>query len=250
MEQKRVGKMLNIAICDDDIQTTGEMECLIQRISKQNFVDIETEVFWNGESLVNAIIKENKFDIIYLDIEMEKEDGISAAKRIRMYDKNVLIIYVSSHENHMKDSFSVRPFQFLVKPVSEKQMEICFKAAFDDINDTDFYFRYSYKRINYKVPVRDILYFESNRRKVSIVTERDTYEVYKKLNEIENSLKKCKMSFLRVHHSYLVNYKHVDGLAYDFVVMDNGKKISISEDRRKMISEQYCLMEDTFYVTE
>ena len=141
--------MLNIAICDDDIQTTGEMECLIQRISKQNFVDIETEVFWNGESLVNAIIKENKFDIIYLDIEMEKEDGISAAKRIRMYDKNVLIIYVSSHENHMKDSFSVRPFQFLVKPVSEKQMEICFKAAFDDINDTDFYFRYSYKRINY-----------------------------------------------------------------------------------------------------
>ena len=184
MEQKRVGKMLNIAICDDDIQTTGEMECLIQRISKQNFVDIETEVFWNGESLVNAIIKENKFDIIYLDIEMEKEDGISAAKRIRMYDKNVLIIYVSSHENHMKDSFSVRPFQFLVKPLSEKQMEICFKAAFDDINDTDFYFRYSYKRINYKVPVRDILYFESNRRKVSIVTERDTYEVYKKLNEM------------------------------------------------------------------
>ena len=77
MEQKRVGKMLNIAICDDDIQTTGEMECLIQRISKQNFVDIETEVFWNGESLVNAIIKENKFDIIYLDIEMEKEDPIS-----------------------------------------------------------------------------------------------------------------------------------------------------------------------------
>ena len=55
---------------------------------------------------MNAIIKENKFDIIYLDIEMEKEDGISAAKRIRMYDKNVLIIYVSSHENHMKDSFS------------------------------------------------------------------------------------------------------------------------------------------------
>lgn len=37
---------------------------------------------------------------------------------------------------------------------------------------------------------------------------------------------------------------------YDFVVMDNGKKISISEDRRKMISEQYCSMEDTFYVGE
>lgn len=242
--------MLNIAICDDDIQTTGRMEMMIQKISKQNFVDTEIEVFWDGESLVDAIIQGCCFDIIYLDIEMDKEDGISAAKRIRVYDKNVLIIYVTSHENHMKESFSVRPFQFLVKPVSEQQMEVCFKAAYEDINNGDFYFRYSYQRVNHKVPVRDILYFESNRRKVSIVTEKDTFVLYGKLSEIESSLQRCKVSFLRVHQSFLVNYKHVDGQAYDFVVMDNGKKISISEDRRKMISEQYCSMEDTFYVDE
>ena len=242
--------MLNIAICDDDIQTTGRMETMIRKIAKRNFTNAETEVFWDGRSLADAVMEGSSFDIIYLDIEMDKEDGISAAKRIRLYDKNVLIIYVTSHENHMRDSFSVRPFQFLVKPVDEEQMETCFKAAFSDINNADFYFRYSYKRISYKVPVRDILYFESNRRKIFIVTEKDTYEVYEKLNEIEKSLKNCKMPFLRVHQSFLVNYRHVDGLAYDFVIMDNGKKISISEDRRRMISEQYCSMEDTFYVGE
>ena len=79
------------------------------------------------------------------------------------------------------------------------------------------------------------------------MTEDEIFELYGKLNEIENSLKECKVSFLRVHQSYLVNYKHVKGQSYDFVVMDNEKKISISEDRRKMISEQYCSMEDTFY---
>lgn len=78
----------------------------------------------------------------------------------------------------------------------------------------------------------------------------ETFELYGKLNEIENSLKACKVSFLRVHQSFLVNYKHVKGQSYDFVVMDNGKKISISEDRRKIISEQYCSMEDTYYVDE
>lgn len=71
-----------------------------------------------------------------------------------------------------------------------------------------------------------------------------------KLNNIEESLKQSKVPFLRVHQSYLVNYKHVEGQAYDFVVMDNGKRISISEDRRKLIGEQYCSMEDTFYVNE
>ena len=129
-------------------------------------------------------------------------------------------------------------------------MEACFKAAYEDIYTGDFYFRYSYHRMNHKVPIRDILYFESNKRKVFIVTKEEIFELYGKLNEIERSLKECKVSFLRVHQSYLVNYKHVKGQSYDFVVMDNGKKISISEDRRKMISEQYCSMEDTFYVDE
>lgn len=63
-------------------------------------------------------------------------------------------------------------------------------------------------------------------------------------------IKQSKVPFLRVHQSYLVNYKHVEGQAYDFVVMDNSKKISISEDRRKLIGEQYCSMEDTIYVGE
>ncbi|MBM6803729.1 response regulator transcription factor, partial [Mediterraneibacter glycyrrhizinilyticus] len=208
---------------DDDIPLTGNMERLVEKIAKQNFVDTDIEVFWDGKSLADAVIAGNRFDIIYLDIEMNREDGITAAKRIRQYDKNATIIYVTSHENHMKESFEVRPFQFLVKPVSEDQMEVCFKAAYEDINNGDFYFRYSYQRMNHKVPVRDIVYFESKKRKVFIVTENEIFELYGKLNEIEKSLRNCKVSFLRVHQSFLVNYKHVKGQSYDFVLMDNGK---------------------------
>lgn len=81
-----------------------------------------------------------------------------------------------------------------------------------------------------------------------IVTTKGVYDMYGKLNDIEKSLKNCKVSFLRVHQSFLVNYKHIIGQAYDYVTMDDGRDISISEDRRKMISEQYCMMEDTFHV--
>lgn len=70
-------KMLNIAICDDDVKTTGTLEMLIRRIAKRNFIDVETEVFWDGKSLADAVRDGNYFDIIYLDIEMDKEDGIT-----------------------------------------------------------------------------------------------------------------------------------------------------------------------------
>ena len=77
--------------------------------------DQKIEVFWNGKSLADAVAQGTYFDMIYLDIEMDKEDGISAAKRIREYDKNTLIIYVTSHENHMQESFEVRPVDLYLK---------------------------------------------------------------------------------------------------------------------------------------
>lgn len=240
--------MINVAICDDNIETTGKMDSILCNIAKKNFIPTETEVFWDGKHLVDAVETGIRFDIIFLDIEMEKEDGITAARKIREVDKNVLIVYVTNYQSYMQESFSVRPFRFLVKPVDETQMAVCFEEAYEEISSADSYFRFSYQRLNHKVSIRDILYFESKKRKIYIITEKEMFELYGKLNDIEKSLKASKIAFLRVHQSFLVNYKHVDGLAYDFIVMDNGKRISISEDRRRLISEQYCEMEDTFYV--
>lgn len=241
-------KMINVAICDDDLAITGKIESIIQNIAKKNFIQLETEVFWNGKQLVELIENGEYFDIIFLDIEIGHEDGISIAKRIRKTDKRVLIIYVTSYECYMKDSFEVRPFQFLVKPVNEKRLEACFRSACEDINNEECYFRYNYQRISHKIPLQDILYFESNKRKIRVITATETFELYGKLNDIEESLKSSKISFLRVHQSFLVNYRHIDGLSYDFLILNNGKRISISEERRKKISESYCAMEDIFYV--
>ena len=68
--------MINVAICDDDISVAGRIERMLQNIAKRNFIDIDTEVFWNGKQLVELVEDRTYFDIIFLDIEMGKEDGI------------------------------------------------------------------------------------------------------------------------------------------------------------------------------
>lgn len=105
--------MLNIAICDDDIQTTGRMDMLLQEIAKQNFMDVEIEVFWNGESLADAVAQGTYFDMIYLDIEMDKEDGISAAKRIREYDKTLLLFMLQVTKIICRSLLKLDRFDFL-----------------------------------------------------------------------------------------------------------------------------------------
>ena len=112
--------MINVAICDDDVATTGNLETMLQEIAKRNFVQTEMEVFWDGKKLIKAIENGTYFDIVFLDIEMGQEDGITVARRIRETDKSALIVYVTSHESYIQESFEVRPFRFLVKPVGRK----------------------------------------------------------------------------------------------------------------------------------
>ena len=221
--------MLNIAICDDDIQITGKIERLLQDIAKRNFVDTEIEVFWNGKSLADAIAAGERYDVIYLDIEMDKEDGISAARRIRTYDKNVRIIYVTSHESYMRESFEVRPFQFLVKPVTDKIMEKCFKSVYEDINSEDFYFRYSYQRMNHKVPIKDILYFEAANHNVMVKIGQDIFECRENIGKLARSLED--FGFCLVHRGYLVNLDHIKVVGSKGIILDNGDKLPVS--RRK-----------------
>ena len=107
--------------------------------------------------MVKAVSSGIQFDLIYLGIEMRGQDGISAAKEIRQIDSNVLIVYVTSHSKYMLDSFEVRPFRFLLKPVNEKIFIDCFYKCIREIAKENYYLRYKYQKTNYKILSADIL---------------------------------------------------------------------------------------------
>lgn len=235
--------MINIAVCDDNEIWACKMEKLLEGLCKKNFMEAEIEVFFNGKELADAVNKGILYDIIFLDIEMKEENGLLAAKRIRTVDKVCLIIFVTSHENYMREVFDVRPFRFLNKPVTLEVIQKCLLESYDEIINTDCYFRYKYERAWHKVNIKDIIYFESQRRKIYIQLKQKKLEMYSKLNDVEEEMTQKKITFLRIHQSYLINYIHIETLRYDHVILDNGDELPISEDRRQKISEQYSLIE-------
>lgn len=236
--------MIDVAICDDDVIMTGSFEEQLFLMGKRNMIEIDSDVYWDGKELADAVFSGKRYDLIFLDIEMKEEDGIKTAKRIREFDKNVLIVYVTSYENYMKDVFEVRPFRFLLKPLDEQKLEKCLLEAYEEVIACDYYFRYRYERINRKIMIGDIYYFESKKRKLYINTLDTQVELYRKMSDVEKELRCSKIPFLRIHQSYLVNYRHIYGQAYDYIIMDNNKMLPISEDRRVKIRDQYCLLGD------
>lgn len=91
--------MLRVAICDDDLKFTGQIEALVFHESKKLGIRVETEVFSDGKTLLNSIQNGEHYQLIFIDIEMEQVDGITAARCIREIDRTVLLIYVSGYQH-------------------------------------------------------------------------------------------------------------------------------------------------------
>ena len=110
--------MLRIAICDDDSKFTRKLETLVLQESQKLGIRADTDVFSDGKTLLKSFQNGDHYELIFIDIEMEQVDGITAARRIREIDRTVLLVYVSGYDKYLKELFEVEPFRFLSKPLN------------------------------------------------------------------------------------------------------------------------------------
>lgn len=73
-----------------------------------------------------------------------------------------------------------------------------------------------------------------------VITDKRKYTLYGKLKEIESQMKNRKFVFIRIHQSYLVNYKYIKRINLLSVVLHNGMELRISEDRVKDVRKKFC----------
>lgn len=234
--------MLEIAVCDDEIITTSDIEKMLEKVSKKFGIEVNIDIFYDGSTLVEYINKGKKYDIIYMDIEMEKQNGVDAAKDIRKIDRNVFIIYVTSHESFAKEVFEVSAFRFITKPIDESIFEKYFLAAKKEILEKPFYFQYQYNKITHRVPIDEIIYFQSDKRITYIITSLENKKCYVKLNDIEKRLIAANIYFYRTHQSFLVNPRFVITYQYDTIELIDGTILTISENRRKKVGKLFCAL--------
>ena len=75
--------MIKIAICDDEPKFVGTVQTYLETIAEDYHYEMDIQTYFSGETLINDYQTGEKFDLIYLDIEMQKMDGIETAKWIR-----------------------------------------------------------------------------------------------------------------------------------------------------------------------
>ena len=231
--------MYRIAVCDDEPSIVLENQAMLCRILEarrfRREIDYSVTGFSAAEPLL-ASLRERPFQLLVLDIELARENGVELAARLRESQVACSIIYVTSYEEYMPDSFATRPLDYLMKPVDEDKLA---KAIDWDLR-TNFHperlalpVRGGFR----KLAVRDILYAEAVNHKSAVYLPGEVISVSLSFRDLLSRLPKN--TFCRCHHSFAVNLKHVHKQTTYGLLLNNGMELPVSRTYRQEFAKQY-----------
>lgn len=231
--------MVKVAIVDNEKAIINEICSLIESSNDMKCI-IET-----FEHSIKFFQKINNIlcDIVFLDIDMPEMNGFDIAKILNNIRPDITIIFVSSFDNFVFESFEYHPFRFVRKSNLKEDMDSALNAYQREIErKKDVYF-FKTNEAERSVKTSDIMYFESMGHDIFIYTvdgnfkikrERDRNMTVKFITEkFENK------GFIRVHKSFLVNYRYIHTINYSNIILKNNLKININPRKANDIKKIY-----------
>ena len=224
--------MFVIAVCDDNPAVCDQLEEILLQYAVQVRRNIGVEKFDSGEHLLDYILQVNAFDLIYLDIELGGISGVEVGQKIRkgLNDYRTEIVFISGRDSYDRQLFDVQPLNFIPKPIQKDLVIDALNLALVRAEEKSIVFQYQKGHDLIRVPVNDIVYFESLNRQIRIAyTDRDDL-YYGNLDDVMKKL--FGGHFIQIHRSYYINYDHVTVFRYSEVVMSNGAVLPVSRSKR------------------
>lgn len=221
---------MRIAIVEDNKAQQILLKKFIEDFSKQNELQVTVTLFSDGLQIINNY--EPFYDVIYLDIEMKYLDGMTSAKKIRVVDENVAIVFVTNHVQFAIDAYSVDAIDFLLKPLNFFAFSEHFKKIVAKINDRKAEKMISIKTNNglRNIDISTLLYIESDGHYIHFHTLNCEFVVRETMKTMERKL--VLFDFYRCNNSYLVNLRHVKGIQNNEVLIANST-LQISRSKKK-----------------
>lgn len=216
--------MIRIAICDDEVTTLHQTKKYLTDYPGTEFIIDE---FTSGEALLAAM---DEYEIILLDIDMKGMNGIETAKRIRLRDKKVKLIYITNYSDYTTFAFAVHAFAYLQKPLTKRELYKQLDEVFEymwapELTLLEFHTEEGIIRI----PPTEILYFEYLNRRVYLKTLNTVYILKRRITDLAGELKG--KGFSMPHKSFVVNLYAVKNIkGYDIYLTDN-TRIPLSQKK-------------------
>ncbi len=226
-----------IAILDDDATFCEILSDILQRIAYRKGVDVEIHTYTDTKKLDKIPII---YDLLFLDVELEDQNGIEWAKKWKGIRKFQEMVVTSSHDSYVFDSLDLRPLAFVRKSYLDEDVEkaiACFereqKSSPPQIIVLD-----GQKKLLFEPD--EIEFFRANGHYVDVVLHNGEQKIIRNhLNDLQKELERY--GFVRIQISYLVNMKYVDQIGKKAIRMKSGATKPLSPKYKDKLFERLRL---------
>jgi Response regulator of the LytR/AlgR family len=234
--------MLKIAICDDERYFRDNVKDYVMTYMNQLKITGEIDMFSSGKRFIEMGIEIQKYDIIFLDINMKGLDGIQTAKKIRDVSKDIFIVFVTAYINYTLEGYKVDAIRYLLKDDMNFKYTIqeCIDAIIEKMDYKVLKREFLFSEGKKTLILDNILYIESHLHKLEVhVMEKELkiYSLYEKLDSIEEQLKAY--GFIRIHQSFLINIKYLKDVTNYKAILNNGVELVIPKVRYKTVKNMF-----------
>lgn len=234
--------MTEVIICDDDAMALRQTRRFLTDSMHLWGEEMEIMTYTDAESLVKRIRSESeRTDILILDIDMPHMSGMEIAKLIRDEERDVILIFLTAHDEFVYLSFQYAPFRYIRKEYMREELPSAMKAALAKLRAR----RSSFVCLKTQdgertVKISDITHFQMENRRMCVhLLQGGVYLVWKKLKEFKAEIDAKDDAFVQVHSGCVVNLRHVRTRRNGMVVLDGAEEteIPISRRRQREVSE-------------
>ena len=198
--------MYRIAIVEDDRNFVVELKNYLEQYAKEEGQEFEISAFYDGAEILENYAP--KYDLILLDIEMPKVNGMDAAEKIREVDENVVLMFITNMAQYAIRGYSVGALDFVMKPITYYTFSMKIKRALKRVQKKELSsILLTLPDGVKKLEVRKIYYLEVQNRMLHYHTDEGEFIVRGSLQSAEGTLPSN--IFAKCNHWYLVNLMHV-----------------------------------------
>lgn len=232
--------MFRIAIIDDDKAALSIVSSAVDTFFKEKNIEYNIMSFYNHLNYLSTI-KEENFNLIFLDIDMPEKNGLSVAEETLSINKNTHIIFLSQREDLVFECLAIHPFGFIRKSNLINDFSLMMNQFYDyylSNNDEGKKIEFVEKNRTISFKINEIVYISSDRNYQDIVTKDNKIETIRiPLSTLENKLKDD--GFIRVHKCYIVNQSYIRIISNEEIKLTNDITIPLSKKRRDEVIKEY-----------
>jgi len=236
--------LYKIAVCDDvSVDIDNIVNVIKKESNESNIWGINYFLYKSGYDLLKNI-NEN-FDVIILDIQMEKMDGKEVAALIRKVDLDVILVFCSAIRVPSPDLFRVQPYRYITKQFIKKDMEIDIREVLHKMISSPLKYFSAFRNGNsLKINLNHIVCISLLKRGCEIFILAEALEKYgcekiyceKSLKQVYEQIHDDR--FVYAHNSYIVNVEHIIKSTRTEVILSNDIILTIARSKEKFLRKR------------